>query len=179
MVDIDLPTPPPIRHHLLNVSVVLLALSFSILGAAIVVSVRGPHDWNPLGEYPDQAVVSRVDGFDGPAAHIDGVVVVVGTKCVRSTVRVRGSSFWQSTTPPGILVSAGAGVTTRPKGCTTQTFANPIPSAVRAAAARPDDPVLRWVITGTETPVRDTNDSDRSREGTPRAWTTQEFEIVP
>lgn len=175
--DIQLPTPPRLQHRMLNVSVALLSLSFLILGVAVVVSVRSPHAWNPLGDYPDQTVSSRVTGVKGPAVRLEDDVVVVGTKCASASVRVRGSAFWQSTTPPGILVAAGSGVAARPKGCATQTFFNPIPDGVRNAVLR-DEPVLHWVITGTETPVRDSGNG-RSREGVPRAWTTEEFEIIP
>lgn len=179
MLDIELPTPPPIKHRLLNLSAALLLLSFAVLGVAVLVSVRGPHAWDPLGEYPDQLVLSRVDGVRGPAARLSDGVLVVGTKCVNANVQVRGSAFWQSTTPPGVLVQAGSGVATRRKGCVTENFLNPIPDLVRAAANRTSRPVLRWVITGTETPVRDAGASGRSREGIPRAWTTEEFELVP
>lgn len=174
-----LPAPPTTSHGLLILSIALLGTALLTLAVAVAVSLRSPHAWDPLGEYPDQTVVSRVDGIDGPAARLTDGVTVVGTKCANTAIRVRGSVFWQSTTPPGILVAAGSGVATRQKGCVTETFLNPIPGAVRAAVNRPTDPVRRWVITGTETPVRDAGDNGRSREGIPRAWTTAEFEIVP
>lgn len=175
--ELRLPEPPRPSHRLLAGSITLLAIAITILGASVIIAIRQPHPWNPLGDYPDQTVTSRVVGVVGPAVRVDGVVSSIGTKCADIKVRVRGSLFWQSTVPVGTFVAYGSGVSVRGKGCVTNRFTNEIPPEVRAAASRPDNPIVRWVITGTETPVRDSDTA--TREGIPRAWTTEEFEVVP
>ena len=166
---------PHQKHGLLTASLAMIAVGLTVLAVAVIIAIRAPTPWNPLGDYPEQKVLSRVPGVKGPAVKVsDDAVIVQGTKCARVDVRVRGSSFWQSVDIPGTFVSAGAGVADRSAGCVKQTFANPLPPAVEQAAKVKDGP-HRWVIAGTETPIR----PNGKTEGVPRAWSTEEFQVVP
>ena len=174
----DDPTPvlaqPHQKHGLLAVSLGMIAVGLIVFAVAVIVAVRAPSPWNPLGDYPEQKVLSRVPGIEGPAVLASDAVTVEGTKCARVAVRVRGGSFWQSVDVPGTFVSAGSGVADKSAGCVTRTFVNPIPPAVAQASKGKNGP-HRWIIAGTETPIR----PDGKREGVPRAWATQEFVVIP
>lgn len=141
--------------------------------AAVVVwaELRQPDLWDPLGDYPVQVVVDRDHSIS-----LDGLVEVEATKCARERVEVRGVLSWQATDPPGANIETGSGTSVREEGCESFRFANPIPFEVREAisaqhAAGLEAPV--WRITGTETPV------DGDREGVPRVWVTENFEVTP
>ena len=165
---------PHQKHGLLAASLAMIAVGLTVLAVAVIIAIRAPTPWNPLGDYPVQRVVDRVPGIEGPAVKVGDALTVEATKCAHVAVRVRGSSFWQSVDIPGTFVSAGGGVSDRSAGCLKRTFQNPLPPAVEQAAKVKDGP-HRWVIAGTETPIR----PDGKREGIPRAWSTEEFQVVP
>ncbi len=165
------PTPP---RRFVALSVFFLAVGLLVLSAAVFTSVRQPTPWSPLGKYETQRVLSVIPGRRGPAIAVDGILSVRATKCANEVVTVRGASYWQSVDVPGSYVPAGSGVGLRNQGCVTKTYENPIPPEVVAAVNRVGGP-HRWVVAGIETPLR----SDGRSEGVPRAWVTEEFEIVP
>ena len=158
-------------HALLALSLITTSIALMLTSVAVIFAIRRPALWSPLELYADQVVSSRVDGTDGPAVKVGGSLVVTGTKCSKDDVTVRGSSFWQSVDVPGTFIPAGSGVAKRMAGCITKTFINPLPPEVNASAANGPH---RWILSGTETPVRPNGKS----EGVPRTWRTQEFEVV-
>lgn len=126
--------------------------------------------FNPLGQYPQQTVVSRVDGV--PGVKIGTPLVVRALKCnsVSAPVVVDGSAQWQLIAPPGTGPAvAFGGQALRLPGCTEWTdaerspgtstvfpsYRNEVPAEiaeyVRAQAARGVS--TTWVISGQETPV--------------------------
>lgn len=152
----------------------LVALSAALLvlaGAVLFAELRTPARWDPLGAYPTQQVTNPRH-----RVHLEGLVRVEATKCADEEVQVRGVLSWQAMDPPGANIEVGSGTATRAKGCSTFAFANPVPVEVRevieaqhaAGIARPV-----WRVTGTETPF------DDNREGAPRTWVTDNFEVVP
>ena len=163
---------PRREHGLLAVSLIATSVALILISVAVIVALRRPTPWAPLELYADQTVSSRVDGVDGPAVRVDEPLVVTGTKCVKADVTVRGSSFWQSVDIPGTFIPGGSGVADLKAGCTTKTFINPLPAGVIASAATGP---RRWILSGTETPVRPNGKS----EGVPRTWRSEEFEVVP
>jgi hypothetical protein len=148
-------------------TVALLSLAAVVMWAEL----RVPDRWDPLGDYPVQVVT---DGDH--SIRVDGLVEVEAVKCAREQVQVRGVLSWQAMDPPGSVIEVGSGTSVREDGCETFRFANPIPTEVRDVirqqhAAGIAAPV--WRITGTETPFGDT------REGVPRTWVTENFEVTP
>jgi hypothetical protein len=140
--------------------------------------------WKPLGPYPEQSVITdeTFDWANGetystgsetiPAVRLSaGEVTVEGTKCNDTAVTVDGSKAWTSMEPPGFTFDEGAGTGTRPEGCSTRTFTNPIPAEV-AAWAEGRLPVV-VAIGGCETPV----DPDRG-EGAELCWRTEPFALI-
>ena len=161
-------------HWLLATSLITTSIALIIISAAVILAVSRPAPWNPLGDYPEQKVNSRVPGHEGPAIRVGEKLSVTGTKCARIDVTVRGGSFWQSVDVPGTFISAGSGIGQRPAKCVTRTFSNPLPLAVEATAGQINGP-HQWILTGTETPVR----PDGRNEGVPRVWKTEPFEVLP
>lgn len=169
-----IPAKPREKHWLLATSLIATSVALIIISIAVIVALHQPAPWNPLGDYPDQTVLSRVPGHKGPAIKVGGVLSVKGTKCAKEAVTVRGASFYQSVDVPGTFVPNGAGIALRVQGCTTKTFSNPLPEAVLATADNPFGAHM-WIITGTETPVRD----DGKGEGIARIWKSEPFEVIP
>ena len=127
--------------------------------------------------YPDQRVLSRVEGAIRPAVRLGDDLVVQGTKCNRSEdhVSVRGTTSWAAVDPPGSVVETGRGQAIRAPGCTTVEFRNAIPPAVaartRALTATAGVACVSWRVTGTETP---TDPLIRAV-----VWRTEPFDICP
>lgn len=153
----------------LIVTAVTAAAALFVLSAVLVVllvgELRSNRPWDPLGEYPVQEVTN------GPKIPIAATVHVTATKCADVTVDVRGSSSWASVTPPGTIIPSGQGAGQREAGCTVIDYENRIPDEVAAVVRAGGSTV--WRIVGTETPF------EEGREGVPRAWRTEDFEIVP
>lgn len=152
---------------LASLTVALLALAAAVLYAEL----REPARWNPLGDYPVQVVTDQDHSI-----RLDGLVEVEATKCARERVEVSGVLSWQAMDPPGANIETGSGTSVREEGCESFRFADPIPIEVREViraqhASGIEAPV--WRITGTETPV------DGDREGVPRIWVTENFEVTP
>ena len=134
------------------------------LGVGIVVFTQS-REYSPLGEYPEQTVLSRVEGVSGPAAELGGVVIVQGTKCNRTAhvVPVVGSLSWTRLEPSAMVVGErGPGNGVRPPGCETRVFENAVP-----ADAAPG----LWVIRGNET-------AERNGVRQVKTWTTEPFRLV-
>lgn len=162
-----------------RLSIVVLGVTLLVLAAAILYAeLRTPARWDPLGDYPIQPVTSTIDGIDGPATTVNGLVRVSAIKCndTSDTIRVEGSASWQAMDPPGTSIQTGTGEATRSPGCESFAYSNPIPPDVRevieaqhnAGIARPV-----WRIRGIETPVR-----GNGEEGVPARWVTENFTVV-
>lgn len=138
-----------------------------VIGAAIAlwaVTIQSTRSqWSPLGDFPDQTVLSVTDVF----------VEIEGTKCYDEPVRVRGGVGWRAVDPPGALIVAGEGVADREQGCFTEVFRNPIPVEVLALEEALDQPVV-WQLTGWETPVDESHD----REGVTGVWISETFTLI-
>ena len=147
---------------------VLFLAAALVLVASIFVVWAGTEDpWDPLGNYPQQ----KITGSRVLSIAAGDKLAVTATKCADEQVTVTGVSRWQSVEPPGTIVLVSSGTAVRPKGCTTLDYANPIPRAI-AEIVEAGGPT-RWVISGTETPIRD------GKQGVPRAWQTEPFQVVP
>jgi len=148
----------------------VLAVALLVLSGVIVwTELREPAPWDPLAQYPPQAVLT-------PEVRLGGMVMVVGTKCADEHVTVRGVLSWQAIDPPGAVITVGRGVAEREVGCTRTRYSNPIPPEVEEVirdqhAAGIVAPV--WRITGTETPF------DDDRVGVSRTFTTDNFTVLP
>lgn len=148
-----------------------------VAGVAVVRASRAVEPFDPLGDFPVQRVNSQVAGVAGPAVSATESLSVTGTKCSRQDVTVSGHHSWTSIDPPGTIVETGrtSGVR-RTKGCTSQTFANPIPAEVtervRELAAQG---VTRsvWELTGEECPQ-----APAGLTPVCRSWQSQNFTIV-
>lgn len=151
----------------LLIATLLFYLSLAVLGGAFLVAwqLRPDAPWDPLGDYPLQRVVDKTVRLDEP-------VQTVGTKCADESVTVTGSLRWQSIDPPGTVLFISSGSAVRQEGCHEFRFANPIPAAVLALIEQQGGP-LHWIISGTETPIRE------GQTGVPRSWQTEPFELIP
>jgi hypothetical protein len=156
----------------LLLAMVVMTLRF-IAGAGAVAYValnQVEPQWDPLGDYPVQKILNK-DHKVSLTDTSNNVVKVDAIKCADEPAQVAGSLRWQSVKPPGIVLMIGSGTGTRKQGCQEMFFENPIPPEVKAVI-KSGGPTV-WVITGTETPLRD------GQQGVPRAWTTEQFEVVP
>lgn len=173
------------------IGVAMLLMSFAA-GAQWLEAVR----WDPLGEYQVQTVFKGStlpsdppkgqSNTNLPTFTLDDAVSVFGTKCVkqdpgtpRGIVRVDGDLSWVMNAPVEVTVPAASGVGERGPGCVASTFSNPIPDEVRTHVLRMAEEgvyTTDWYLTGTETPVRGTGDSEET--GVPRTWITTNFRII-
>jgi len=143
--------------------------------------VERPYD--PLGVYPDQTVQSSVPGIHGPAAPLDGPVIVTGFKCNNAShpVKVRGTSSWQPVdaagkqTGTGVAARTGVGFRRAGPGCEALRYENPVPDEVRRITLQLHERgrAAHWRIVGVETPV-----ADNGADGEARIWRTEPFRIV-
>ena len=160
------------------VAVVTLAVALGLtLGFVLYQSTR-PERWDPLGPYPVQTVLSRVEGVKGPAVMLGDDLRVAGQKCNASSrpVTTRGSYEWVMVIPPGSIIPAGSGSAIRVPGCTAFDYLNPMPEAVVARSEKVKantgvDPV--WRISGKDTPY-----SVKHGVGEPRTYISENFTIV-
>lgn len=148
---------------------------------SVVAMVKADHDdYDPLGDYPEQIVNSRVPGVEGPAVSAGDALSVTGKKCsnATTTVTVSGYHSWVSVEPPGIIVEAGrASGVPRDPGCSTSTFTNPMPKGVReriAELAKAGTATSVWKLAGEECPI------PPAGEGVAvcRGWSSEDFTIV-
>ncbi len=147
------------KRSTLVVGIAMMVLA-GITAGGFTASLLSPDPWTPIGAFPEQAVLEVTDT----------TTTVEGTKCYDEPVTVAGSFGWQSLDPAGVVVLVGSGSAERDAGCLTQTFENPIPDEV---LAHPE--VRLWKIQGTETPIAD--GEGKAREGVPKAWSTEPFEL--
>jgi len=136
--------------------------------ASVLLNVFGrPDPYEPLGEYPEQTVTSRVPGIEGPAAYRGETVVIVGTKCVAAPepVAVAAVSFWRLMGPvgPAVQVPYRSSITVRSPGCVTTEFRN---------ALGPEVTPGLWRLEGW-----DTVESGDGRRQTV-AWNSQTFRVA-
>ncbi|MEM7096209.1 MAG: hypothetical protein AAF567_24600 [Actinomycetota bacterium] len=153
---------PLSRRALLTIVAVLVLSAGAVIGS-VVATARAERPWDPLGSFPEQAVI-------GIAADS---VTVVGTKCYDEPVDIVGSWWWQTVEPPGSAVAPLSGSTTRAAGCHESTFVNLVPPEVRSIDTQLGG--ATWIVTGVETPI----DEQSGREGVPHTWRTEPFELPP
>ena len=183
-------------QRLLHLLVGLLVVSVAALGWSLYHNLydNGGGEYAPLRPYGTQTVMNT-QRFVLPS---DPVLHIRAVKClaagVDEPVKVFGKTQWLLVVPPGTSVpgneSTGvrypANVETprvngyRPptadkSGCIRVEYANPLPDAVLASAAKVCQatglPSL-WKYTGTETP-EDAN----GRRGLTRTWETEPFRV--
>jgi hypothetical protein len=113
----------------------------------------GPKSFDPL-RFPDQKVLSKVDGIKGPAALPGDFVNVTAVKCNLSSkpVGIIGTYEWVAVDPPGAIIEGGHGAAVRQPGCISFNYKNVIPAAV-LAEAKERGPRSRWIISGSEKPT--------------------------
>jgi hypothetical protein len=143
--------------------------------------LAGSGAWDPLGEYPEQSVTSRVAGVEGPAVRLAQIVHmnVTATKenLADDDVEVYGETWWRRVEPGGLIIPGITGWGFRKPGVQSFTFENQLPEdaledADRRLRRSRRDQVL-WRFTGREVPY-----DDRGRTGKPRHWQTEAFAIV-
>lgn len=142
-------------------------MSVSLLALAVsAIAYQRRHAWEPLGDYPVQTVLSRVDGVEGPAVAEGGTLEVRATKCtapdIREQVGVAGFYVWQRIEPTRLQVEGGEGTGFRQPGCDTRVFSNPLPREI--------GPGL-WHLAGQET-------AERGASSQTRYWRTENFRVV-
>lgn len=164
-----------------------LMLAAVLLGGLAYSLLFVDDPWDPLGEFPTQAVVAdRTVGWDEtgtgntvsiPAVSLaDGVVSTDAVKCYDEFVQVEGFVVWHTRDPGGFIVETGRGAAERSPGCQDFEFDNPIPAEIaeHAEARFADgDEFVVVAIAGVETPSRE------GGEGVARPWTTEPFAITP
>ena len=151
---------------LLFLAFAAFGIGFLLFGIGFIVEHHRPAVWNPLGTY-----VSPQRVTNGPRIMATDTVDVMGTKCAKQDVYVRGVSEFISVDNPGIVIPRAPGaLSIRLKGCQTTTFSNLIPSEVAVLARKG---ITQWEITGTETPA-----DQNGRTGVPRSWTTESFVVA-
>jgi hypothetical protein len=177
------------------IGVAMLLMAFAA-GARWLDATR----WDPLGEYPVQTVftgpslpaalppVGSQSGSGLPTFRLDENISVFGTKCVKSAedtgtmdgiVTVTGDMSWVSNSPSGTIIPVAKGGGERGPGCVASTFSNPIPDKVREHILRLAEEgvyTTDWHLTGTETPVRGTGDSEEP--GVSRTWISTNFRVI-
>ena len=169
------PMQPTFKRYKIGL-IVIIVLMFSVVSLQVGLLVSQHEPWNPLGNYPEQIVTSRVSGINGPAVHTTRKLFVTGTKCNNTDkeVAIRGSTFWQAVNPDGtntgIIIPGFIGVGIRPPGCITRHFNNLIPLDVVIAV---NAGIKLWILSGSDVPVRP------SGTGVPHLWRTQPFMIIP
>jgi hypothetical protein len=164
-----------IKDNLAVMVVAVLSLALSV--ASFAFSHRQPDAFDPL-RLPVQTVSNRIDGIDGPAAHIGDDLHVTATKCNTSGADLGITSIvsWQSVEPGGttIPISNNSSILLGTPACETKQFSNPMPPLVqdrtRELMARGVE-VVRWRITAVVTPLG----GPRSVK---RAWATEDVRVV-
>lgn len=126
------------------------------------------HEYDPLGEFPEQEVLNA-----NKQVAAGGTAIIKGTKCNDTDERViiSGELRWTAVDPPGTSFLVLAGVGDLPPGCETNVFRNPVPEEVAELAA---DGLVMWQVIGTNWPI----DEDGNR-GRPRDFRSEAFEVVP
>jgi hypothetical protein len=127
-----------------------------------------------LLDYPEQRVVSRLPGFDEPAALYAGPVVVSARKCVTGDepIPLIGVLSWVSSDPMAAVIEINRGATIRqPEPCVERTYINEVPQVIversNQMLALAGGSCTRWQVTGNETP------DDRRIQ--PQTWVTEPF----
>jgi len=166
----------------------LLALGFGVSATIFVGHVTSPEPWSPLGPYPvqyvahqqDDMVVSSVEGSGNsmiPKIHLSsGSVKIIGSKCAKEDVQVKGHYGWVSIVPGGFSYNVPSGPPGhRLAGCQQFDFKNEIPEKVAewAKEAEADGIQPEVVITGCEVPIK-----GDGTQGVEICWRTEPFALV-
>lgn len=146
----------------------LACIALSMAAILFLLVWRETTAFEPLGDYPEQEVISRLEGYDDPSVFRSDIVVIRGTKCVNSKdpVAVAATSLWRLMEPvgPSVIVPYRNSITVRNHGCVTTEFRNRLPAEVTPGL---------WRMEGW-----DTVDSGDGRKQVV-AWYTQAFHVVP
>lgn len=142
--------------------IVALIMGGVLVGAAVNLYHVRQADWEPIGPFPRQEVLS-VDA---------DTILVEGTKCYDDRVAITGEVRLISVDPPGLasLLMFRGGREVEP-GCYTRTFANQWPPGALALIEEWDTEIV-WMLWGEERP-RDPD--DLARVGAPATWETDHF----
>lgn len=161
------------RGVLLMLTMIALLAVVLIVQFAYVQSKPTVHSYL---DYPAQRVLApEVDGHKVVSVK-DGVIRITAMKCNRSDkgIALSGVSEWQSVEPPGVQIVVGHGSTTRPPGCVTAHYENPIPAAVVKAtkqmiARDPGRTYVTWRLAGVEKPDNPLI--------APESWQSEDFDV--
>jgi hypothetical protein len=157
------------------------ALVTTGLVAILLLVVFSRSSYDPLTfENPQQMigrVMTRDPKFSGPAAYLGQDVKVQGTKCNSEDhpVLTEGKKFWYEVQPRSFFVRDHLGILEVLPGCNTITFSNKMPQEVIARTREGyanGSPVVRWQISGEQTPLGHDNPLSE-------AFRTQTFAILP
>lgn len=128
----------------------------------------------PKEYLPQQTVLSRVKGVDGPAVKMTDMLVVSARKCnlTKKPLTIKGEGSFTAVQPPGLSVLIGSGVVTRKPGCTTIVYRFSLPQTVkdRVNELNAVHKQQVWQIFGEDTPLNG---------GATVSWSTQPFVIIP
>lgn len=152
---------PRARRAFITTALTIILGALVLINAALIwLVIIEDGEWDPLGEYPLQEVLSVTTE----------TVTVEGTKCNATDrpVRIKGSVAWQRVDPLGFVLAGGTGTNIRPPGCETETFENDIPASV----TRADRPGSLWRIVGVEIPVE-----PNGKEGRQVTFETEVFHL--
>ena len=147
--------------------------SFMVIAAVLAVQVftlwLQVRPYQPLGEYREQTVHSRVSGLNVPAVQQGGTLHVTGIKCVNAsepvTVTVRAYWISRDSRMPKVVVPASntGSIVTHSPGCVTRDYRNHLPADVTPGIWRYE--ATDTTLTGTKVQVR-------------HYW-SQDFTVVP
>lgn len=123
--------------------------------------------YEALGPYPQQEVLSRVEGREAPAVLLGDPVVVKAIKCTRTgdPVLASGQYAWSRIEPLSMTIPSGKGqgVGILAPGCPERVFENAMPEGIVPG---------RWRLIGQDEATR--FGMHQSLE-----WTSEPFEVLP
>jgi hypothetical protein len=181
---------------------VAIGAAIAMIAATLVYTLYDNSRWDPLGEFPLQIVTQQpaVNLGATPAQvnplvagesigggttsstiefYLDEDIHSSGVKCVKEdegVIQVRGTLYWQTTSPPGRIIKVADGAGSRGPGCQLYNFSNPIPEVVLEEVEKLSNEGFEtsdWELTGTEIPFK-----KDGTEGKSRTWTTTTFTLI-
>lgn len=157
-----------------RLSVLLAALS---VVALLVVRQMYPPLYDPLN-FPQQTILNRIPGVEGPAMYPTDHVQIEYKKCssANTPLKVEVKVNAQELTPSRDVLPPLTYDFTEPPGCYTQDVSGPLGADViqhiEADFKVTHGQVQTWIITGTETPLGHQNAASHP-------WATEAFRVYP
>lgn len=138
-------------------------ISLTALSLTLIIRLLPEQYETALGDYPEPAVLNRVPGIEGPAAHLGEVLVLRGDRCVNRATQTITTTLWtwQGEPPAPSGNTADSIKAPASKGCMSGTLTLKMPESIMPGT---------WAITGI---VRDVPSGDV------RYWTSEHFQVVP